>query len=78
MPLARYILTSTGAWGRPLQSGEYRVRWPATLAGVRVSYPGHDETKDGWTTRSFERKDFQPDRDLVVGWDRPVTPPASR
>jgi len=67
-PVARYILTSTGAWGRPLRSGEYRVRWPADLPGVHVSYPGKDRTADGWTTRSFSRTDFQPDRDLVVTW----------
>ena len=74
-PVARYILTSTGAWGRPLRSGTYRVRWPADLPGVRVSYPGHDHrAADGWITRSFERTDFQPDRDLVVTW-APSPPP---
>ena len=67
-PPARYILTSTGAWGEPLDEAEYQVRWPAALEDVRVSYPGEITREGAQQVLRFSRSDFLPERDLVVDW----------
>ena len=65
---ARYILKSTSNWGQPLEHATYRVRWPASLPNVNVSYSG-TLTRDGdHMLLQFERDDFMPPRDLLITW----------
>ncbi len=70
-PAARYILTTTGRWGAPLGHASFEVRWPATLADVRVSYPGAITDDGPERVLSFDAADFRPDRDLAVTWTPP-------
>jgi hypothetical protein len=73
-PAARYILTTTGRWGAPLGHAAFEVRWPSTLADVRVSYPGTVTDEGPERVLRFDAKDFRPDRDLAVTWS-PAYPP---
>lgn len=66
---ARYILTSTGRWGEPLEHAVYEVRWPAHVAGMAVSYGGTVRLEEGMRVLRFERRDFEPPRDLAVRWE---------
>lgn len=69
-PVARYILTTTGYWGRPFQTADYEVRVPDGFRNVHVSFKGQSSHKNGLTVYRFTKTIFLPDRDLVVTWSR--------
>ncbi|MBI5623528.1 MAG: hypothetical protein HY924_07110 [Elusimicrobia bacterium] len=57
-----YLLSTTGAWRRPLESGEYLLK----TVGVRItssSYP-----LDGPGASSFARRSFMPDKEWEFTW----------
>lgn len=64
---ARYILTSTGAWKRPLRWGVYRL----ILKGVRLENSNYVVEPDGTGALRFERMHFQPKTDWLFAW-RPL------
>lgn len=65
---ARYIVTSTAAWGRPLQFARFEVHLPPDAVPEEFSLPfepcGQDE-RSGWC---YEAEDFLPDQDVIVRW----------
>ncbi len=63
---ARYIVTTTSAWGRPLSHARFEVTLPPGAAISESSYPferGHDGV---WV---FEAESFQPAVDIIVEWE---------
>ncbi|MBD3232678.1 MAG: hypothetical protein GF315_03030 [candidate division Zixibacteria bacterium] len=68
--LARYILTTTSAWGKPFELAEYEVYTSIELPGAEINYPCDSDTTKGKMRKCvFSRKDFYPDRDIIVNWD---------
>lgn len=61
---ARYILTTTGAWKRPLRWGVYRL----ILKGVRLENSNYVVEPDGSGALRFERMHFQPQTDWLFAW----------
>jgi len=63
----RYILTSTSAWGRPLESASYELQMPLSFTLDSLSY--RQDTchirGDRWIYQ-WKKKDFLPDRDFEV------------
>jgi hypothetical protein len=55
----RYILTTTGAWGKPLEHGIYSL----DLRGMRLEESGYPLRTDGNGLQVFERTDFMPTED---------------
>jgi hypothetical protein len=66
-PVARYILTSTGTWGEPLQAGYFRIALPMRATLSYLSYLSDTVFTCGDSTIfEFSRKDFMPEKDIVV------------
>jgi hypothetical protein len=65
---ARYIVTTTAAWGRPLESARFEIHLPFGAVPEEFSFPfercGEDE-QAGWC---YETTNFRPDRDVTVRW----------
>ena len=66
-----YILTSTKAWGKPLEMAEFTIGIDSTLKLISHSYD-FDSTyqeKDK-TYYNFKRKNFFPNEDIYLRWER--------
>lgn len=65
---ATYILTSTRAWGRPLDRAEFEITAPFQMAKqLRVNYPFTHVGRVGETlVYRLVRHQFLPDRDLII------------
>jgi hypothetical protein len=65
---ARYIVTTTKAWQRPLTLARFEIRLPQGAIPTEFSFPF--EARQDATGRyyAFETRDFLPDRDVVVRW----------
>lgn len=69
---ARYIVTSTQAWGRPLSHARFEVYLPEGAELERASFPFElDRAAGGEPFYSFATEQFMPDRDIVVEWRLP-------
>ncbi len=69
---ARYIITSTRKWHRPIDLARFRVTVPASFQDVKLSFrPDSSAKTDSTITYYFTRARFYPDRDLVVTWRWP-------
>lgn len=68
-PKARYIVTSTNAWHKPLKEATYRFVVPADYDGVST-WPSADTSyKDGANTVFLShRLDFLPQKDMEISW----------
>jgi hypothetical protein len=66
-----YILTSTKAWGKPLQLAEFQIVVPDSLKLISCS-PGFDrkETIKNTAYYHIKRSNFMPDSNLIVKWKR--------
>jgi hypothetical protein len=66
---ATYILTSTGAWGKPLEEGTYKFEVPPSFKGVRV-WPEADSTitESNGTEYLAHRTIFMPKQDMTIEW----------
>jgi hypothetical protein len=66
---AKYILTTTQAWGQALKQAEFIVRVPSSFKEVTLSY-SPDSLKEikGEQVFYLTRKDFLPEKDLEVRW----------
>jgi len=62
---ARYIVTTTKVWGRPLRKAVFDIRLPPGTEALEFSYPF--AATEGGTYR-YEARDFLPDRDIEVRW----------
>ena len=66
---ARYIVTTTQVWKRAIDLARFRIVVPASFKGVRLSHkPGAVARTDSVVTYSFLRRDFFPDKDVIVSW----------
>lgn len=66
---AVYIVTTTHAWGRPIELAEFEFRVPTRLEGVELSFEPDAVTASGDTTVYYMRAtDFLPNSDLTVTW----------
>lgn len=65
---ARYIVTTTKAWLRPLRLARFEVRLPAGAVPIDFSFPfeARGEPPDRFYT--FEARDFLPDHDVIFRW----------
>ena len=66
-----YILTSTKAWGKPLELAEFRIVVPDSLKLISCS-PVFDrkETIKNTVYYHIKRSKFMPDSNLIVKWKR--------
>ncbi len=68
---ARYILTSTSAWGKPLEEATYRFIIPTDYRIIET-WPSADKARriepnlEIWC----EKINFMPDQDMRIFWDR--------
>ncbi|MGD9548656.1 MAG: hypothetical protein AB7V45_14105 [Candidatus Krumholzibacteriia bacterium] len=65
----RYIVTSTRAWGRPLDHARFEIYLPEGAVRPEFSHPfvkGTDSCGECWI---FEMDNFWPDRDIIVQWE---------
>jgi hypothetical protein len=67
--MARYILTSTQAWGRPLEKATYRFIVPKSFGEI-VVWPQADSTADTGEFIEYwaHRNNFMPERDMEIRW----------
>jgi hypothetical protein len=65
---ARYIVTTTEAWGRPLRHARFEIHLPEGAEPQRFSYPFVVQESAGKRFYVFEVEDFMPDRDIIVEW----------
>ena len=68
---ARYIVTTTQAWGRPLRHARFEIYLPTGAEPQRFSFPFERQEADGKVFYLYEAEDFLPDRDIVVEWTVP-------
>ncbi len=68
---ARYILTSTSAWGKPLEEATYRFNIPADYRIIEI-WPKADKASRVKPNLEIwcEKIDFMPDQDMRIFWDR--------
>lgn len=68
---ARYILTSTGAWGQPLEEATYRFLIPTGYRIIEI-WPKADKLRRIKSTIEMwcEKINFMPDQDMRIFWDR--------
>jgi hypothetical protein len=66
---ARYIVTTTQAWGQPLRRASFEVRLPPGAKDPQFSYPFRPKGPSVrvWT---YEATDFLPREDIVVRYRR--------
>lgn len=67
---ARYIVTSTRAWNRPLRRALFEIHLPDGATPAEFSFPFVKREKNGRVYYAFEADSFFPDRDIVVRWTR--------
>ena len=68
-----YILTTTRAWGKPLELAEFHIVIPDSLRLISCS-PPFDATgrKDQQTVYHIKKKRFMPASNLVITWKRRI------
>ena len=66
---ARYIVTSTQAWGRPLRHARFEIHLPADVTPVRFSFPFERQETNGHIYYLYEAENFLPDTDIIVHWE---------
>ena len=68
---ARYILTSTGAWGQPLEEALYRFIIPTDFEIIDI-WPRVDKARRVKPNLELwcEKTNFMPSRDMEIFWDR--------
>jgi hypothetical protein len=65
---ARYIVTTTPGWGRPLRSAVFEIHLPEGAEPGEFSYPFERVSPDDELFYKYEATDFMPDRDITVTW----------
>lgn len=65
-----YILTSTKKWRKPIKESNFTVKVPTYFKNVQLSYPANRiGKKDDLIFHFINKKDFMPQKDLIVNWD---------
>jgi len=75
---ARYIVTTTAAWGRPLRRARFEIHLPPGTVPEQFSFPFKKDSRAGGNTWTYETTDFMPATDVVVRWRSAVAMPESR
>lgn len=65
---ARYIVTTTGSWSRPLRIARFEIALPDRARPTRFSYPFAPAGPGTMGLYRYEAADFQPARDIEVEW----------
>lgn len=69
---AIYIVTSTQAWGTPLEWAEFEVNFPAAWGELKTAYPmtvvKEEKGRKYW---HFSAKHFWPKQDMIFSWSQP-------
>ncbi len=65
---ARYIVTTTKAWQRPLRRARFEIRLPEKATPVEFSYPFEARTDSAGVYYTYEAREFMPETDIVVRW----------
>jgi hypothetical protein len=65
---ARYIVTTTAAWGQPLHNARFEIHLPSGAVPQEFSFPFEPCQRNERNAWCFETTDFLPDRDVVVRW----------
>jgi len=69
-PRARYILTSTAAWKKPLEEATYYFNLPASFNVISV-WPEPDSVRGEKTkTLRCHKTNFIPERDMEIIWEQ--------
>jgi len=71
---ARYIVTTTRHWQRPLSHARFEIYLPKDTSPTRFSFPFRAEQEDGLVYYVYEAEQFMPSQDIIVEW-RAVTGP---
>jgi hypothetical protein len=68
-PKARYILTSTAAWGKPLEEATYCFVVPSSFENIRA-WPEPDTVIEEGARREYlaRRTDFMPTQNMEIEW----------
>ncbi|MFQ5870002.1 MAG: DUF4424 family protein [Candidatus Zixiibacteriota bacterium] len=67
---ARYILTTTKAWGKPLKSADHQLILSENLKISSISFPfDRAENIAGKRVYFSYKENFLPDTDLIVTWE---------
>ncbi len=66
---ARYIVTTTKHWQRPLSHARFEIYLPPEARPTSFSFPFEPGDVDGMTAYVYEASDFMPQDDIVVTWD---------
>ncbi len=67
---ARYIVTTTREWGRPIRHARFDIHLPAGSVPVEFSFPFEARGDSLERYYRFDVDAFYPDRDVVVRWSR--------
>lgn len=65
---ARYIVTTTRSWRRPLSLARFEIRLPPGAIPIEFSYPFEPRMDSIGPYYGFESRGFFPDRDVTVRW----------
>ena len=65
---ARYIVTSTAAWGHPLRHARFEIHLPEGAVPEEFSFPFEVDEELGPNAWVYEANDFMPRRDIIVQW----------
>jgi len=65
---ARYIVTTTQVWGRPLVHARFEITLPEGAEPEEFSFPFRKQEEDERTYYLFEADEFLPDHDITVTW----------
>jgi hypothetical protein len=68
---ARYIITSTNAWGKPLQEATYKFIAPCGFDNIKT-WPGADTSYREGPDMIFlvHLRDFLPQKDMEISWEK--------
>lgn len=68
---ARYIVTTTGFWSRPLVHARFEVFLPPEVEAPSFSYPFEVDPERDPRVWVYEASDFLPEEDIEIRWDCP-------
>ncbi len=68
---ARYIVTTTANWGRPLERARFEIHLPEGAVPAGFSFPFTRDPRSPGNVWVYEARDFMPTRDVTVRWEPP-------
>ncbi len=66
---ARYIVTTTSVWKRPLREARFEIHLPQGATPTRFTYPFVRQESATGTFYEYEARDFAPAVDIVVEYE---------